>query len=255
MYQTGRRWMGVIVTLAVCGHAWAAEPSEARRPADDAELREWLVNMIAYHHFSDDEITAATGLDADEIASACERLGIDRVNPPRATGGDTLVLLPYPGGRHPRIGFLDGAIRPQRETKFSVFLPWDPTGYVVADVPEAIFSNLGLTYLAHTHVETIWTRDGVTLEPLEWNRRDDGGLDICRRLPNGIAFGAVAVPTADAVLMELWLHNGTSAPLSELRVQNCVMLKAPRSLPSRLTPTSSTTRHTLFATTRKRTTG
>ena len=34
-------------------------------------------------------------------------------------------MLPYPGGRHPRLGFLDGAIRPQRETKVSVFAPWE----------------------------------------------------------------------------------------------------------------------------------
>src|SRR5262249_23867515 len=87
---------------------------------------------------------------------------------------DVLLVLPYPGGRHPRIGFLEGAIRPQRETKVSVFTPWDDTSYVVADVPEAIWSNLGLTYLAHTHVPTVWTKQGVELEPLEWNRRGSG---------------------------------------------------------------------------------
>ena len=64
-------------------------------------------------------------------------------------------------GRHPRIGFLDGAIRPQRETKISVFTPWDPHSYVVVDVPEAIWSNLGLTYLAHTHIDTVWTKKKI----------------------------------------------------------------------------------------------
>jgi hypothetical protein len=81
-------------------------------------------------------------------------------------------------------------------------------------------------YLAHTHVPTVWTRQGVELEPLEWNRRADGGLDIERRLPNGVAFGAKALPARDAVRMELWLKNGSDATLSDLRVQNCVMLKA-----------------------------
>ena len=225
MRSIGRTFLAILVSLSMIHNALATEPSEARRPTNDAELRDWLVNMIGYHRFTDDEISAATGLDADAIADACRRLKIDRDKPSHRQPADTLTLLPYPGGRHPRIGFLEGAIRPQRETKFSVFTPWDSTSYVVADVPEAIFSNLGLTYLAHTHIETIWTRDGVTLEPLEWNQRDDGGLDICRQLPNGITFGAVAVPTQGAVLMELRLHNGTDATLSKMRVQNCVMLK------------------------------
>jgi hypothetical protein len=92
-------------------------------------------------------------------------------------------------------------------------------------VPEAIWSNLGLTYLAHTHVPTVWTKQNLTLEPLEWQRRDDGSLDIERRLPNGIRFGAKVVPARDAVRMELWLTNGTNERLTDLRVQNCVMLK------------------------------
>jgi hypothetical protein len=52
-----------------------------------------------------------------------------------------LFVLPYPGGRHPRIGFLDGAVNPQRETKISVSTPWDEQSYVVVDLPEAIWSN------------------------------------------------------------------------------------------------------------------
>jgi hypothetical protein len=133
--------------------------------------------------------------------------------------------LPYPGGRHPRIGFLEGAVRPQRETKFSVFTPWDESSYVVADVPEAIWSNLGLTYLAHTHVPTIWTRQNVELEKLEWRRRPGGVLDFERKLPNGIRFGTTVTPTPSEVRMEMWLANGTHEALHDLRVQNCVLLK------------------------------
>ena len=134
-----------------------------------------------------------------------------------------MLVLPYPGGRHPRIGFLEGAVDPQRETKVSVFTPWDPNGYVVVDVPEAIWSNLGLTYLAHKHIDTIWTKQGVELPKLEWNRRADGSLDIERTLPNGIAFGVKAVPTKKAVRMEMWFRNGTDQKLTDLRVQICVM--------------------------------
>lgn len=160
------------------------------------------------------------GLSTNEIASALRGLSSE---PPRPA--KTVQVLPYPGGRHPRIGFLDGAVDPQRETKISVFTPWDPGSYVVVDVPEAIFSNLGLIYLAHTHVPTVWSTNGVLLPKLEWKRLADGSLESERMLPNRIAFGAKVKPATNAVLMELWLRNGTDKILTGLRVQNCVMLK------------------------------
>ena len=197
----------------------------SRRPGNDAELRYWLQNMVWYHLFTDEEITAATGLTESEIAAAMKKFDIRRDNRPKRKKDEALMVLPYPGGRHPRIGFLEGAIDPQRETKFSVFTPWDPNSYVVVDVPEAIWSNLGLTYLAHRHIDTIWSKEDVTLRKLEWNRRADGTLDIERELPNGIVFGVKVTPTKDAVLMEMWLRNGTKQRLSDLRVQNCAMTK------------------------------
>lgn len=201
------------------------EASNFRRPADDGELRYWLENMIWYHNFTNAEITAATGLTNREIAAAKKKFDIRAGNRPEPKKDSVITVLPYPGGRHPRIGFLEGAIDPQRETKFSVFTPWDRDSYVVVDVPEAIWSNLGLTYLAHTHIDTIWTKNGVALPELEWKRGPGGLLEIERELPNGIAFGAKVEPTKDAVLMELWLRNGTKRRLTGLRIQNCVMTK------------------------------
>src|ERR1700733_15710949 len=99
-------------------------------------------------------------------------------------------LLPYPGTRHPRAGFLEGAIDPLRGTKASFFLPRG--GYAVIDLPEAIFSNLGLIFLAHTHVPTIWNRDNVVIPNVDWTRRVDGSLASAWKLPNGIEFGATA---------------------------------------------------------------
>ena len=199
--------------------------SNARAPHSDAELREWLQNMVWYHRFNAEEIRSATGLSDSEILAALRRFNISESGHPRQLTNTSLLVLPYPGGRHPRIGFLDGAVNPQRETKVSVFTPWDEQSYVVADVPEAIWSNLGLTYLAHTHVPTIWTKQNIALEPLEWNRRPDGVLFVTRKLPNGISFSAHVQPLKNGVLMELSLLNGTKALLSDLRVQNCVMLK------------------------------
>ena len=196
-----------------------------RRPHNEDELKYWLENMVWYHQFTNEEISAATGMTEKEIVAALKKLDIRRGNRPKRAEDGSLLVLPYPGGRHPRIGFLDGAIEPQRETKFSVFTPWDANSYVVVDLPEAIWSNLGLTYLAHTHIDTIWTKQGIELPKLEWNRKPDGILDIERKLPNGIVFGVKVKPTKEAVRVELWIENGTDKELSDLRVQNCVMTK------------------------------
>ncbi|MEZ6134215.1 MAG: hypothetical protein R3C53_04800 [Pirellulaceae bacterium] len=196
------------------------------RPTDDPQiLRGWLENMAWHHRYSNEEIAQVTGLSIGDTAQYLERWGIsEETRPARPT--DKLFVLPYPGGRHPRIGFLDGAIEPQRETKLSVFCPWDETSYVVADFPEAIWSNLGLTYLAHTHIDTIWTKQGIQLAQQEWQLLPDGAFEATRVLPNQIEFGIKVIPRRDHLQMKMRLTNGTDATLTDLRVQNCVMLKA-----------------------------
>lgn len=203
-------------------------PGNARLPGSETDLRYWLENMVRYHQYRLDEVIAATGMTEGAIAAALARFQLAGAQPEPRRATEPLRVLPYPGGRHPRIGFLDGAIDPQRETKFSVFTPWADTDYVVVDVPEAIWSNLGLTYLAHTHIPTLWSQSSVPLPRLEWQRGSNGTLNIERTLPNGIAFGTRVVPSPTEVRMHLWLRNGTDRPLANLRVQNCVMLKAAR---------------------------
>lgn len=198
--------------------------ADARRPEGESDLRYWLANLLADHRFTADEAAAATGLTVGEVAAEVERLSIGNESAAPPSPGK-IKLLPYPGGRHPRIGFLDGAVRPQRETKVSVFAPWDERGYVVVDVPEAIWSQHGLLYLAHTHVPTLWTEQHIELEKLEWRRFDDRHLEIERRLPNDVAFGASVWPETDGVRMECWLRNGGAETLTGLRVQMCAMLK------------------------------
>jgi hypothetical protein len=208
--------------------AWADEPSNARRPRTDDELKFWLGTALAQHQFTREEAAAATGLSVEEVDAAVKRLGIDpKLRAPRIKDSPLLVF-PYPGGRHPRIGFLDGAVNPQRETKVSIFAPWNCGGYAVADVPEAIWHETAagrkLLYLAHTHVPTIWDEQKIKLEKLEWQRTDDG-WQVERKLPNGAVFGTRVRPYASNVRMEMWLTNGTKEPLKGLVVQNCVMLK------------------------------
>ena len=215
---------------------------QTRVCSHDDQLKQWLQNMIWYHRFESREASEVTGLSEAELSDKLKQFGIHRRNRPvRPT--DKLFVLPYPGGRHPRIGFLDGAIDPQRETKLSVFCPWDEHSYAVLDVPEAIWSNLGLTYLAHTHIDTIWTKQGIKLEQLEWSVSKDGAFEFRRRMPSlaisrqrsdsgevttgdGIEFGTRVVPRKDHLQMSMWLKNGTKDTLTDLRVQNCVMLKA-----------------------------
>lgn len=215
-----RSWLPVLFLLAASALSAADEPTNGRKPANDAELKYWLGNM-ATHGFTPGEQAAALGMSAEEVRQAVEKLRPE-VN---VAEEGKLRLLPYPGGRHPRIGFLDGAIDPQRESKASVFLPWKDAGYVVVDLPEAIWSNLGLTYLAHTHVPTIWSKQGVQLPPQEWERLKEGSLRLERKLPNGIIYEAKIGLQENVVRMSLTLTNGTKEKLSDLRIQNCVMLK------------------------------
>ena len=95
----------------------------------------------------------------------------------------------------------------------------------MVDVPEAIWSNLGLTYLAHTHIPTVWDKQGKKLEPLEWTHNPDGSLSLLRPLPNGIVFGSRVTPGQEVVKMNLWIRNDSVETLTGLRAQVCVMLK------------------------------
>ncbi len=136
-------------------------------------------------------------------------------------------MLPYPGGRHPRLGFLEGAVAPRRDTKVSIFAPWARRDYAVADLPEAIWWQHGLLYLAHEHdaaPPTPWRREGIALPPVEWEPGPGGRLANRRVLPSEVAFGAEVCPCPDGVAMELWLENGSPDMLRGLRVQICVMV-------------------------------
>jgi peptidoglycan/xylan/chitin deacetylase (PgdA/CDA1 family) len=199
----------------------------ARRTRNEEDLRDWLENM-ATHRFHPAEMATALGRSTSEVQADLKRLRMDLARPVKYPA-DRILVLPYPGGRHPRIGFLDGAIRPQRETKVSVFAPWANGGYAVADVPEAIWWNQAgkreLLYLAHTHVPTTWDRRGVVLDRLEWSRKADGSLECERRLPNKVTFAGKVRPGKHGVRMELALTNGTDRTLTGLQVQMCVMLR------------------------------
>lgn len=193
----------------------AQETTVPTAPLDD---RFWLEDC-ATHDYSQVETAMATGKEVREVALLQGRYGIKPVKAPP----DKLLLLPYPGGRHPRIGFLEGAIDPDRGTKASLFLPWG--GYAVIDVPEAVWCEKELVYLAHKHIPTKWEKKGIAMERFDWTRGADGVLTSQRTLPDGLAFSVRVEPEKDGARLELRLKNGTDHQLGGLRAQVCVMLK------------------------------
>ena len=187
--------------------------SEPPRPKDP--VREWL-EICVDHGYSQAEMAMVTGRESPEVAQRIAQMGPRPAPKP-------FTILPYPGVRHPRIGFLDGAIDPHRDTKFSLFLPGG--GYAVIDFPEAVWREKDLIYLAHTHIKTYWEKKGVTLDRMDWTRHADGGLESRRRLPDGVEFSARVRPATDGAEMELRLKNGSATPMLNPWAQVCVMLK------------------------------
>lgn len=185
-----------------------------------AELGRWTQVMLR-HRYTVEEAATVAGLSGEDAQNYERRLAAREEPEP-----GRVEVHPYPGGRHPRIGFLEGAIDPLRGTKSSVFLPWDPDSYVVVDLPELITSDLGHLFLAHTHVPTIWTERNEWLDNVDMRIAGGGELDMEWALPNGVVFGASLLPGAESVDLSLWLRNGLDRPLSGLRTQLCVMLKA-----------------------------
>ena len=147
-------------------------PQEVMATRTNAEF--WLTTMLGDHQYVIEEVAQVFGYGEERMREVIDAtVGPDFVRDWPRGGQTPLYILPYPGGRHPRIGFLKGAVAPMRGTKLSVFSPWG--GYVVVDLPEAMFSNEGLMFLAHTHIPTIWDDSNKHIENRDWERAGTGG--------------------------------------------------------------------------------
>lgn len=193
-------------------------PLPVEMAASRADQGYWLQNMSGPHRYAEAEVAQVLGWSGEQVSAAGKVA-------PDALPDSGVRVRPYPGGRPLRIGFREGAIDPLRGTKASVFLPWAQQEYVVVDLPEAIFSEQSLLFLAHTHIPTIWNDQNKVIDNIDWERLPNGGLRSGWRLPNQMEFGALVSPQKDDVRMELWLRNGTQQPLTRLRTQICVLLK------------------------------
>lgn len=180
----------------------------------------WVDNMRRFHGYEWNEVAQVTGHSVSEIQEVAKGLKeVIKLN------DDVLTVLPYPGGRHPRIGALDSMIDPMRGTKLSIFLPWDKTQYVVLDLPEALFTQLGVNFLGHTHVPTIWDKQKITIDNSDWKMYHSGGYENSWALPNGVEVNVEVVPLAESVEMELIVYNGSDADMEFINGQVCIMLK------------------------------
>ncbi|MBF0431292.1 MAG: hypothetical protein HQK83_08445 [Fibrobacteria bacterium] len=215
-----------LLFIALPTHSLGAEADTVnyRPPENDVELEYWLQNMVWYHRYSVEEIQLATGLTPDSINSALVRFDINASTKPDRSEDAPLLVMPFPGGRHPRIGFLEGAIDPQRDTKMSIFPPWDDTSYGVIDVPETIWIGDKIFYLAHTHINTIWDDVGIKLHKVEWTRHNDGSYEMRRKMPDSTVIGSFVIPSKTEVRFQQWITNNTQNTLRGLRVQDCLML-------------------------------
>ena len=196
---------------------------EFRVPESKQELMHWSA-IMKRHDYTVAESRMVTGLDAATMQRAMNRAGDVKASWNQRSA---LEVLPYPGGRHPRLGFRDGEYRPRRETKISIFSPWDDADYLVVDIPEAMWHSKGsgreLLYLAHEDVPTRWDRSEQIVQSSEWTPIKDG-LENVIKLPNGVLIKTRVYPRQASVGLEMEVVNNSSEMLSGLDTQNCIML-------------------------------
>ena len=203
-------------------------PERLTLPAETVATRRdpafWLDNMVRHHGYTWREASEVCGWSVTDVKSNMAQLNIELAKPAAEAADGRIRVMPYPGTRETRRGFFAN-VDAQRGTKASVFLPWDPASYIVIDLPEAIFSQKRLLFLAHTDVPTIWNEQNVVIENEDWTRLPDGSLRLERELPNKVTFGAAIAGVTNGVEMELWLRNGSEQALPGLRTQICNLLK------------------------------
>lgn len=103
---------------------------------------------------------------------------------------------------------------------------WPSQDYIWLDFPEAIFTRQGLLYLSHVNpqVEPVVFPDQPAVQ---WHKVP-GGIAYERSLPNKITFGGKITAAKNSVDLEIFIRNGSSAPLNDIKLQTCFFLRAIR---------------------------
>ena len=79
-------------------------------------------------------------------------------------------------------------------------------------------------FLGHTHIPTKWDKQNIEIVNRDWARRGDGSLGSEWVFPDKVACGADVRLVDGEVRMNLWVRNGSRAPLTAMRSQVCVLL-------------------------------
>ena len=201
------------------------DPDKLEWPAEVIASREdsvyWIRNMLSFK-YSDEEMAEVLAWPEENIHDLILKFSLD----PFLMDPHHITVLPYPGGRHPRIDFMEGMLSPMRGTKVGIFLPWKPQDYLVLDLPEAVFTQYGLTFLGHKHIPTVFDLRQQKIYNRDWIRYPDGRLSNRWELPNKISVGAEIYPGSTDIRMSLWLFNGTrDTTFTNLQTQVCIMFK------------------------------
>lgn len=212
--------MSILLSQIMLNHCHGNE----KKAIDTVQLKYWLENMVWHHNYSIPEIEKSTQLKPVQIIKYLKMWNINPLTRPLNEESERLKVLPYPGGRHPRIGGQNKSLDPKRDTKISLFAPWSKKDYCVLDLPESIKSEKGLLWLAHTYTPTIWEAQGLTLKSKEWERHFDDVLLLKREFPNQVTFGVKVMPEKSGVRFLMWIKNDSKEKISQIKIQNCLML-------------------------------
>lgn len=142
--------------------------------------------------------------------------------PPWRTGGPTYDT------EVSGIRVLPGQWRPHYRWEQIAWIspPWPSHDYLWLDFPEAIFSSQGLLYLSAVNPK--FPVVFPDLPKIEW-RPLASGLAFDRSLPNGVRFGGTVRRTTETLVeLELFLDNGSKAPLKDIALQTCLCMRAIR---------------------------
>ncbi|MBR9998253.1 MAG: polysaccharide deacetylase family protein [Cyclobacteriaceae bacterium] len=201
------------------------DPDDLRWPQEVLSTREdrdfWIGIMKAFN-YSIAEMAGVFGWPEKEMQEVIQSSSFSPVLP----APDQIMVLPYPGGRHPRISFREGMLSPMRGTKVGIFLPWDPQDYLLLDLPEAVFSQYGLTFLGHKHIPTFFDFRKIKIQNRDWVLHPDGHVTNSWELPNRMVIGAEIYPGREQVYMDLWMYNGTrDTTFTDMQTQICIMFR------------------------------